>query len=300
NAIAVTSIGLDGEAFDTLSAKPKPRIIVYKGMIVATAKGALKEGTAKCHILYETALQTPLGKVVIGKVINTGSVLLAGPSTNQGLKRIKAILKQLAVDKLLIDGALFRKSFANHCITEAVIVVSGAVYSKNMFHLIDDTRSIIDGLSLEHIDCDPLSQTIKWAIKDAEFNIIKSGSKPLSIHPSQLDTIIDTPFQYLHIKGALNDSLAQTLLAHRNRVQHKTLIIDDAVQLLCAFKQFRYLQTIQLKIVTRHHIDVPFIAINPFSPSGYSYDSVAMKTAFETAFQYPIINVKTDVEVNDE
>ncbi|GAH31037.1 unnamed protein product [marine sediment metagenome] len=78
----VTSIGRDGEPYDTITQLPKPKIIVEKGTIFATAEDSLNNSDIKTELLKTTEFTTPLGIINIYKALTKGYVELAGPSMN--------------------------------------------------------------------------------------------------------------------------------------------------------------------------------------------------------------------------
>ena len=96
DGLFITSIGLDGEAFDQINDLPKPRIRVKKGMKVATTTECLKESTAIYQVDMKTGLATALGEVVIVEILEDGYMLVAGPTTNQELNKLLTIIKPLS------------------------------------------------------------------------------------------------------------------------------------------------------------------------------------------------------------
>src|SRR5690242_18413226 len=70
--LALTSLGLDGEALDALTGLPKPRIVPASGLLVATARQLLASGTAEVDVLEELPGRTALGTVVLGRVRSSG------------------------------------------------------------------------------------------------------------------------------------------------------------------------------------------------------------------------------------
>lgn len=295
--IAITSIGLDGENQDTLSFKEKPKIRVYKGMFVATALDALKESTATVKITQRTTIMTPLGEIILGEVTQAGNILLAGPSTNSGLLEIKHLFEKMAVEKIIIDGALFRKSFARQHLVDGVILVSGAVYSKDLNRLVNDTKTIIDQLTLEDITIPELPDNLKCILLDNTGQTVWGTDLSLSLDPTQIPQLMEETFQVIQIQGALTDSMVPLLLKYREQLAEKTLVIDDAANILCSSQNYRYLEQIGLKIRTRHPVEILFVGINPFSPSGYEFDPFEMKQMMSQTLDCPVINVKTDLEL---
>lgn len=295
--IAITSIGLDGENQDTLSFKEKPKIRVYKGMYVATAIDALKESTASIKVIERTSITTPLGEIILGEVTQAGTILLAGPSTNSGLLEIKHMFEKLSVEKIIIDGALFRKSFARQHLVDGVILVSGAVYSKDLNRLVNDTKTIIDQLTLEDVAVPELPNGLKCAVVNTTGETIWATDLSLSLDPTQIHQLMAEDFKVVQIHGALTDSMVPLLLKYREKLEGKTLIIDDAANILCSSQNYRYLEQVGLRIRTRHPVEILFVGINPFSPSGYTFDPFEMKQMMSQALDCPVINVKTDLEL---
>jgi hypothetical protein len=295
--IAITSIGLDGEEQDTLSFKQKPRITVYENMFIATAKHALTESTAAVNIIEETAINTPLGPIVLGVVTHPGQILLAGPSSTKGLQQIKHKFLQNGASKVIIDGALFRKSFAKRCLVDGVILVSGASYHRDLESVIEDTVTVVDQLMLKDISLESLPHHTHVAVKDAQGTIIKGLNHPLSLDPNALEQLIEEAFEFIQLDGALTNQIVTRILAHRSIFKDKTLVLDDAANILCDAHMFRYLKQIGLHVVSRHHVDVLFVAINPFSPSGYTFDKTKMHQKMTDRCPCPVINVKNNVEL---
>lgn len=291
--IAITSIGLDGEEQDTLSFKQKPRITVHKNMFIATAKKALLESTALVDIIEETNINTPLGPIVLGVVKQSGRILLAGPSSTKGLQQIKQLFLSNGASKVIIDGALFRKSFAKRCLVDGVILVSGASYHRDLDTVIKDTKTVVEQLILKELSLERLPKEIHVAVKDSEGTILQALSQPLSLNPNALNDLIEHDFEYLQLDGALTNQIVTRMLDHRTILQGKTLVLDDAANILCDALMFRYLKHIGLHVVSRHHVEVLFVAINPFSPSGYTFDNKEMHQKMTDKCPCPVVNVKT-------
>jgi len=82
----VTSIGRDGEPYDSITKLSKPKIIIEEGTIFATAEDSLKNSDIEVELIKGTDFTTPLGIINIYKAKNKGNIELAGPSMNKQLK----------------------------------------------------------------------------------------------------------------------------------------------------------------------------------------------------------------------
>jgi len=76
--LGLTSIGRDGEKYDAITTLPKPRIFVESGVLIATAVQSINNSEAKIEIIKTTGINTPMGKIVIARVLSNGYIELAG------------------------------------------------------------------------------------------------------------------------------------------------------------------------------------------------------------------------------
>ena len=155
-SIALTSIGRDGERSDLVTNTKKPEIFVYDGTIIATAekllfaggnlsdsgndaqKNGMNSGISR-EILDTTGMPTPMGEVIILRACSDGFIQLAGPSMTAQLARLKKRMFELGAAKVIIDGALSRKSLAMPAVSDAAILCSGASYSPDIWKTVEDT-----------------------------------------------------------------------------------------------------------------------------------------------------------------
>src|SRR5436309_12853229 len=87
--LALTSLGLDGEAIDALTGLPKPRYVPQAGLLVATTASLLRQAEIE-GMQTERLLQLPgstaLGPVVLARVLHPGKVSIAGPTLLRNLR----------------------------------------------------------------------------------------------------------------------------------------------------------------------------------------------------------------------
>lgn len=150
--LALTSIGRDGEAEDIVTGTKKPSIWVRAGTLIATAADMLRKGDVTPEILCVTDLRTPLGEVVVIRALSDGYVQLAGPSIIGQMERLVAELLALGADRVLIDGAVHRKSPAAPMVSEATILCAGASQGPDMEAVVRDTAHACRVLTLPGTD----------------------------------------------------------------------------------------------------------------------------------------------------
>ncbi len=117
--LALTSLGLDGEAIDALTGLPKPRYIPEAGMLVATTAALLLQAEnegARIERLHQLPGRTAMGAVLLARIQHPGRIIIAGPTLLRDLRS--------ALDQLQTYGA--RLGAAAPGITDACILCTGA------------------------------------------------------------------------------------------------------------------------------------------------------------------------------
>lgn len=284
--IALTSIGLDGEAIDQMTFLPKPHIAVKKDMIIATAEETLPASTAHYEIIKRTSYATALGDIVIIKITHPGEIVIAGPSTNTDLHHIIKLLKTYT-DIVLIDGAFNRKTFASIPSLDGVILATGASLHPVMEDTVTTTKTIVESFQLPKTpygqsDLNDKSLLYLQSIKDD-----KKASRVIG-------HIIYEPNGHHHktiyIKGAITKSIIDDFIQKKEK--DITLIINDATKLLLPAHYFTYIKKLNIRIEVVHTIPLLCVTINPFRPNGMDYDKTAFYTAMHNAITIPVINVQ--------
>lgn len=122
-ALAVTSIGRDGEAADALDGEAKPRVRLTPGTLVALAAGLVPRTPALA--ILGSGAESALGATVFARVVLPTTCEIAGPPTAAAMRATIARLRGLGGGPVLVDGAIDRiAALAGG--DDAVIVATGA------------------------------------------------------------------------------------------------------------------------------------------------------------------------------
>ncbi|MCL2361570.1 MAG: hypothetical protein FWC73_07145 [Defluviitaleaceae bacterium] len=191
--VSLTSIGRDGESVDVVTGTDKSRIFVYKNTVIATAEKLLPLCDISKEILDVTGISTPLGRVVIVRALSDGFVQLGGPSI---AAQIADLLPHLPGDKILIDGAVSRKTQAN--IGDAVVLCTGASFSPSMVETIRETRHIVEIFNLHKFEGKNYIY-IPGAVMDSVLHGIKEGETIVAEDPGKI-LISSTTYDRLRAK----------------------------------------------------------------------------------------------------
>ena len=84
---AVTSIGIDGEGVDRVTATPKPEILLEKGMYFTTVGSFYLQKRFTAEICHVEEIPTIFGKMLTARALERGTMVIAGPSDTFSLQR---------------------------------------------------------------------------------------------------------------------------------------------------------------------------------------------------------------------
>ena len=281
--IGLTSIGLDGESFDQITYLPKPKVFVHPNMIIATAKAVLKHVNFTYEILEETNLPTALGVVCIIKILSSGHIILAGPTTNKDLDILIKKLKTYT-SQIFIDGAFNRKTFASIESMDAIVLATGAALSKDMKDTIDKTKQVVLSFRL------PLEN--HSYMKDHDQMVILTDDHTLRYNHKRVEEIIKhkSHIKMIEIKGALTVKLIECFV--KNRLKDFKLVIEDSTKLMLNMNQYEHLKQLGISLHVLKQIPLIALTINPFSPMGHHYDKHIFAQEIKKYIDIDIYNVK--------
>ena len=252
------------------------------------------------YVIYEkTNIQTPLGPIVIVEATSEGLILVAGPSTNVLMKKVIGKLKKYSPTKILVDGALFRKSIASTRLVDAVILVTGASYSKEIKTVVKDTKSLIDQLRLNVIESDVRNYVINTESNifiDSNKHQLEVIDKSLVANENLIEEYLNDSFDYFYIKGALTNRIIDVFLKNRNNFTNMNIIVKDGTHIVANHKNYNKLEKIGVKVYALNQIDILFVAYNPFSPYNYKFDNSQFKKELKKEISQDLINVLKDLE----
>ncbi|MBQ4049621.1 MAG: hypothetical protein IJD07_03100 [Clostridia bacterium] len=262
--LAVTSVGKDGETVDAVTKTPKPQIFVKKGTLVATASSLLSACSVTREILVATAIPSPLGEIVVFKCMDDGFVELAGPSITSQLVALKKIFFGLGAKKVIIDGALSRKSISSAKIANAAVLSTGASYDKNMHTVIDDTAFILDLYSL------PISKNSPRKSEDLLESVAKGKNE-------------------LYTSGALSEGVLKKISSLK-QVNQIIITVDDPSKILASRETVSTFIKRGGSLQLLKSVKIAAVTVNPYSAYGWNFDKDAFKKEMQLRTSVPVIN----------
>lgn len=294
--IAVTSTGRDGEGTDVVTGTDKPKVYLDTGTIVSVPKQLYSLADAGLEILRMTEYGTALGQIMICRVADAGYVQVAGPVINAQHIQMCEEMLALGADLVLIDGAIDRKSIAAPDISDAIILSTGAVLSRKLAKVVEETAHTVELYGLPVLE-DGMEREIieEHAQSDRVFTVKNGEAVPLNITTGLgsgklLDSAIDDEVTHIFVPGAFTQSVVNDI--DRRKLKSVTFVLKDPTKIFIERTAWGKLRKYGLKVKVLENIEVAAITVNPTSPAGYSFDHEELSSAMQAATpDIPVIDV---------
>lgn len=273
--LGITSIGYDGEETDAVTLLPKPRITVRPGMLVATADECLQKTGIDYRVLDDTGISTNLGQVRVVQVVSGGYLEVSGPAISSQVRQVSRLMQQLGCQKVIIDGAAGRLSFASH--TDCAILAVSAAMSAEMRQVIRQARHLIGLLTLPAgpQSSEPCPDEQVW-------------------HSQLIDGI-----PHFIFRGAVADRDLEALLAAAGRGQPVALVNDATALFISSQAYARFIRR-GGSIRVKNKVNLVAVTINPMSPYGPWFDEEEFLQAMQQATGLPVYNIMNEKVKRDD
>ncbi len=294
NRILLTSIGYDGEDFDNITGLPKPRVIVPKGALVASALPLLESSSANFDNLLDTGIRCALGRVYLGCATTSGKVVLAGPT---GTRDLASVLRLAPQDSaVLLDGAFSRLS--PMVVADSLILATGAARSPNSHQIADEINAIFEVMGLPLAEGQPKKLDAANRLAGAPFRLTNvggadgqvnggavkiSGGLFLAGQGQELGWRLndDKDIYMAHVSGIVSpmvfqEALTQIDLSQRrgaDRLQPLSFIFDHPIMLLLSGDNMLWEDVLNTlieagcKVMVKDSARLLGVAINSYMPS---------------------------------
>jgi len=279
--IGITSIGRDGESLDIVTETEKPRIFLEEGAYIATATAMLPLGDASIEILKVTEYRTPLGEIIIGRVRDGGYVQIAGPQRLSEIKAVSDIMLSLGAKFVIIDGALDRLSQAAPTISEATILSTGAVLSRDKNKVIEETIHVVNTLGLPQVKDEEIRGMVRnlmeqnqIAIIDDDKNIDKIPLKTALNAGHIIGDHLKENSRYLVIPGSLVKNTLEDLVRTTRKFKNIEIVITDGTKVFIPPKEWLKFTRQGIKVTVLDKINLIGITVNPYAPGGYYFEPI--------------------------
>jgi len=278
--IGLTSIGRDGERQDVVTFTEKPMIYLPEGSLIATAETTFNLSEARMEILEVTDFNTSMGKVIIGRVIASGYVQIAGPCTNEDIKNVTDRMHLHGANVVVVDGALDRVSSASPAITEATLLSTGAVVSRDMDKVIDQTLHQVNLFRLKPVMDSVIREMLEGIFIERKIAVIdKEGVvEHLPIRTAlnagrKIGAALSENSRYVVVSGSLVSKTVTDIIGTTKSYKNTIIVVQDATKIFIGKRDWLYYKKLGVSIEVFNEINLLGVTANPYSPEGYYFDS---------------------------
>lgn len=275
--IGLISTGRDGETEDIATETEKPKIFAEEGTYFATTTELLSLSEATVEIIEITDYRTALGEILIGKVKDSGYIQIAGPQSLNQIKELSQRLLDFGAEIVIIDGAIDRRTAAAPSIADATILSTGAVLSRDINRVIEETIHIVNLFNL------PVAEDGREIIEEyMEKDQIAVIDKDHTPHPINIKTAINCgdiigekinkESKYLIIPGSLVKSTVENIISTNKYYKNIDIVVKDGTKIFIPPKDWLKFMRYGVNIKVLNPINLIAITLNPYSPQGYYFE----------------------------
>lgn len=295
--LGITSTGRDGETQDLVTGTEKPRVYLYEDTIVSVPTQLYELADAGLEIVKKSDYRTSIGDLLLCRVADSGYVQIAGPVATAHTKKMCQEMFEMGCELILIDGAIDRKSIASPETSDAIILSTGAVLSRNMKKVIEDTAHIVELYGIPELEDGMARQLITEHMDKEKIMIVKKDQVEIldlvtGLGSSRfIDEAIDDDTEYVYIPGAFTNSVIADINPHKLR--QVNFVIKDPTKIFINQMDWGKLRKRKFKVNVMKNIEVAAVTVNPIAPSGYSFDHRVLRDAMQEALpEIPVIDVR--------
>ena len=296
--IGVTSTGRDGETVDLVTNTEKPRVYLYEDTIVSVPTMLYDLSEAGLEILEMSRYRTSIGELLLCRVASSGYVQIAGPVATKDTKRMCERMFSLGCELILIDGAIDRKSIAAPETSDAIILATGAVLSRDITRVVKETVHIVGLYSLPEVpENDPVRELISENVRNGRITLVKGAEiETLDLATGlgsgrRINEALDEETDAIFLPGALTLGVLADISPEKFR--RTRFILRDPTKIFIDDVNWRKLVKRGLSIEVLKNIKVACVTVNPFSPEGYSFDSETLLKEMQKALpDIPVVDVR--------
>ncbi len=295
--IGVTSTGRDGENTDLVTGTDKPKVYLDTGTIVSVPVQLYELSDAGLEILMMTRYSTALGQLMLCRVADSGYVQIAGPVNTTDHKSMCDDMIRLGAEIILIDGAVDRRSIAAPATSDAIILATGAVLSRSLKKIVEETLHVVNlyrlpllpqGEIREKIIGDGAGERIRLIKKDSMVDLDLATSLMAG---KVLDEAIDGDTEVVYISGALTQSVISDI--HPSKLRKLIFVLKDPTKIFIGATSWQQMCKRGFRVEVLENIEVAAITVNPYAPSGYSFDHKELIDAMSSCVEdIPVIDVR--------
>jgi hypothetical protein len=311
--VGVTSVGRDGEERDVIDVRiAKPRVLLCAGSIVATTDSLLSVSGIPHEILQDTHVRTPLGRVLIARLREAGTVEVAGPSAAADVARVGEAMLGHGAERVLIDGAIDRRAASSPQVSEGLVLCTGAVLGSEPEEVIERTRDAVELVRLAPVADARVRELARSVLErspargarasggvlvDASYGTSElDGSEVLRGEPARIEALLASRgagVRWLILRGALPEPFLQGLVrAARAGRRELCVVVADSTHVFLGERAPGWYRRQGVAIGVLEPISLHAVTVNPVAPQSHSFDSAQLRERLAHALgDVPVFDV---------
>ena len=281
--IGVTSIGRDGESTDALDdAIAKPPIRLPAMALVATTDKLLERSEARTEVALRTEHRTPLGRVVIARLLERGTVEVAGPVAAQDVGDVVDRMRRLGAERVLVDGSIDRRAGASPALADGVVLSTGAVLSADLEQLARRTKAAVDLLTLAAVEDAALRERAAALRTSA---LLLDGEEAIPLDPTLVHDRVEGVVPLLRerrdvravvVRGALCEPLLECI-GHARRGAPIAVVTDDATRVFLGRGTVARHRSRGVLLAVLQALPLLAVTTNPVAPLRHRFDAEELR-----------------------
>ncbi|MCI6854790.1 MAG: hypothetical protein MR908_05660 [Firmicutes bacterium] len=296
--LGVTSTGRDGESQDLVTGTEKPRVYLEEDMLVAVPTLLYDLADAGLEVVKKTKYSTAIGELLICRVKDAGYVQVAGPVINAEQKLLCRDMMELGCSLILIDGAIDRKSIASPETSDAIILSTGAVLSRKMNKVVEETAHVVNLYRTPELEEGIIRDVITQNNFDDKIMLVNGDGKIRKLNlitglgaAKEINGAIDEDTRYIYIPGAFTNSVISDIsLKNLKQVQ---FVLKDPTKIFVNAMDWGLFRKKGFRVSVLKNIEIAAITVNPWAPAGYTFDNRFLLEEMQKAIpDIPIIDVR--------
>lgn len=302
--VGLTSIGRDGEETDAVFSIPKPPVLVWPGTVVATARDTLLRAKVRTRVLAGTGIDTPMGEIVLVKVLDAGEMEVAGASRSPDQIASIELLRRCGAELVFLDGALGRSQHASPAIADGVVLATGAAIGGGLPDVLRKTRERLATLGIPAAQGSVLARCATL-FSSAGVGLWRRDGTPLwrapiaSLNAAEalLSAAGDAELGLVAVTGAVGRKLWAAFESLAERHPGLDIVVADGTRLFVDAADLAALARRGARLAAWREIRLAGLTTNPFSPLGGHLDAAELLAAAREAFPEHAVN---DVVLEDK
>ncbi|MDR2132408.1 MAG: hypothetical protein LBP30_03570, partial [Clostridiales Family XIII bacterium] len=199
-------------------------------------------------------------------------------------------------DRILIDGAVDRRSVAAPRASDAVILATGAALSGRVSEVAAETAHVVELYGLPVLRDEAALAEIAKRAGEKRILHIGAENRVLDLKTglaagAGLAMEIDEDSRYICLPGALTKGIAEGISA--NLLKNVAFVVTDPTKVFIDRRAWRRLRSKGLRVFVLAGVKIAAITVNPYSPAGFSFDGAELLEAVGAAVgDVPVFDVR--------